>query len=153
MKTSDAAKEIVALLEEGASRGVRRPSTELQNFLTEMASSPGLKKSRKKSATKTSRTSSGAAPRVGTRRKKPPEVDMAGTIEELARKLREAFENQASFETVLSAPETQALSKANVVTLYNRVFEPEEPLSKSLSKPEIFSAMKRERINRVRGRR
>ncbi len=77
---------------------------------------------------------------------------MSKTIEELAARLREAFENQASFETVLTAPETQGLSKANIVTLYNRVFGSEQPLAKSLTKPEILNAMRRERINRVRGR-
>lgn len=76
---------------------------------------------------------------------------MSKTIEELASRLRDAFQNQASFETVLRAPETQGLSKANIVTLYNQVFRPEQPLAKSLTKPEILNAMRRERINRVRG--
>jgi hypothetical protein len=152
MKTADAASQIIALLKEGAARGTRPPSAELLAFLTELAVSPGLKKPRKKAETKNKKSSSGAAPRVGSRRKRPTEAEVSKTIEELAQKLRNAFENQASFESVLSAPETQALSKANVVTLYNRVFNPEEPLSTSLTKPEIFGAMKRERINRVRGR-
>lgn len=151
MKTTQAAKEIIALLEEAVSRGASSPSAELRGFLDELALSPGLKKPRKKAETKSRRTSSGSEPRVGTRRKRP-EVDMSKTIEELAARLRDAFENQSSFENVLSAPETQGLSKANIVTLYKRVFGPEQPLSKSLTKPEIINAMRRERINRVRGR-
>ncbi|MEZ5972491.1 MAG: hypothetical protein R3C31_11830 [Hyphomonadaceae bacterium] len=78
---------------------------------------------------------------------------MAKSIEELARKLRDAFESEAQFETVLKDPTTQALSKANVVTLYKKVFDVARPLSKSLTKPDVFNAIRRERINWVRGKR
>lgn len=150
MKTSEAARQIIALLEEGVTRGVPAASAELMTFLEELAQSPGLKKSRKKLSTKSRTTSLGSEARVKPR-KPPKEVDMSKTIEEIAARLREAFGNQASFETVLNAPETQGLTKANIVTLYNRVFGSEQRLSKSLSKPEILNAMRRERINRVRG--
>lgn len=151
MKTSKAAQEINALLEWSVARGAPSPSVELRAFLNELALSPGLKKPRKKAETKSGESSGNVAPRVGARRK-PPEVDMSKTINELAQRLRDAFQNPASFETVLNDPSTQGLSKANVVTLFSRVFEPEQPLSKSLTKPEMFNAMRRERINWVRGR-
>ncbi|MBY0563718.1 MAG: hypothetical protein K2P58_05965 [Hyphomonadaceae bacterium] len=77
---------------------------------------------------------------------------MAKTIDELAKALRDAFDNPTVFETVLNAPETQALSKASVATLYSRVFRSEQPPSRSMTKPELFRAMKRERINYARGR-
>lgn len=152
MKTADAAKQIIALLEENEARGGSSVSPDLRAFLEELAASPGLKKPRKKSETKSRKTLVETAPRVGTGRKRPTEVEMSKTIDELAARLRSAFENQASFETVLTGAEAQGLSKANIVTLYNQVFQPEQPLSKSLTKPEILNAMRRERINRVRGR-
>jgi hypothetical protein len=151
MKTAEAAKEILALLEEGARRGVASPSADLRLFLNELSASGGLKKPRKvrKLTTKTG-GSKGSTPRVGVRPKRPTGVEMAKTIEELANKLRDAFESAASFETVLNDPQTQALSKANVVTLYNRLFD-QQP-APSMTKPEIFNAMRRERINWIRGR-
>lgn len=151
MKTSQAAREIIALLEEGRRRGASAPSDDLRQFLDELALSGGLKKPRKTKVSSKTGVSKTATPRVGARPKRPTGVEMAKTIEELAKKLRESFENPSSFETVLSDPQTQALSKANVVTLYSRVFE--QPPARSMTKPEIFSAMRRERINWVRGQR
>lgn len=151
MKTSQAAKEIIALLEEASRRGASAPSEELRLFLNELATSGGLKKPRKRKVTSKTGVSTGAKPRVGARPKRPTGVEMAKTIEDLAKRLRDSFESASSFETVLNDPQTQALSKANVVTLYNRVFD--QPPAKSMTKPEIFSAMKRERINWVRGQR
>ena len=151
MNTSQAAKELIALLQEGQRRGTPAPSEELQRFLSELSESGGLKKPRKKKVTSKTGVSKAASPRVGARPKKPTGAEMAKTIEELAKKLRDSFENPSSFETVLNDPQTQGLSKANVVTLYNHVFE-QQP-SKSMSKPEIFNAMRRERINWIRGKR
>lgn len=151
MNTSQAAREIIALLEEGRQRGATGPSEELRLFLGELAESGGLKKPRKKKVTSSAGVSKVAKPRVGSRPKRPTGAEMAKTIEELARRLRDSFENPSSFETMLNDPQTQALSKANVVTLYNRVFE--QTPSRSMTKPEIFNAMRRERINWVRGKR
>jgi hypothetical protein len=151
VKTSQAAKELIALLEEAQRRGATAPSDELRLFLNELAESGGLKKPRKKKVTSKAGVSTVATPRVGARPKRPTGAAMAKTIEDLAKRLRDSFENASSFETVLTAPETQSLSKANVVTLYSRVFN--QAPAKSMSKPEIFSAMRRERINWVRGQR
>ena len=150
MKTREAAHQIIALLQEGATRGAPVASAELMAFLQELAESPGLKKPRNKLSTKSRTTSPSSEPRARPRTPRK-EVDMSKTIEELAARLREAFGNQASFENVLNAPETQGLTKANIVTLYTRVFGADQRLSKSLTKPEILNAMRRERINRVRG--
>ena len=151
MTPKQAAKEISALLDEAEARGVHA-SSDVRAFLRELEASAGLKKPRKETATPSGQISPGdSGSRVASRPKRPV-VDMSKTIEELAARLRDAFENSSSFETVLSAPETKGLSKANIVTLYNRVFQPEQPLPKSLTKPEILNAMRRERINRVRGR-
>lgn len=151
MKTSQAAQELITLLEEGVRRGLPAPSEELRLFLSELATCGGLKKPRKRKVTSGTGVSKGAKPRVGTRPKRPTGAEMAKTIEELAQRLRDSFESSSSFEAVLNDPQVQALSKANVVTLYSRLFE--QPPAKSMTKPEILSAMRRERINWVRGRR
>lgn len=75
---------------------------------------------------------------------------MSKTIDELAQKLRDAFNSDDRFESALNDPRVQGLSKANVVTLYNRVFEEPRRLAKSMTKPEVFNAIRRERISRVR---
>ncbi len=76
---------------------------------------------------------------------------MSKTIEELATKLRNAFESDSSFEAAINEPKVQKLSKPNVVTLFNRVFNTTRAFPKSLTKPDLFNAIRRERINRVRG--
>lgn len=76
---------------------------------------------------------------------------MSKTIDELAAKLREAFASDSSFEEAINAPTVQKLSKSNVVTLFNRVFETSREFPKSLTKPDLFNAIRRERVARVRG--
>lgn len=77
---------------------------------------------------------------------------MAKTIEDLAVKLRAAFDSDDQFERLLQEPHTQKLSKANVVSLFKSVFGTERPLGKSLTKPDMFNAIRRERISRMRAR-
>ncbi len=149
MKPADAAKEILALAEASARLGGPAPSEALRTFLDELAVSPGLKAVRKSTRTGKGDSASGAT-RVGTRAKWSTEAEMSKTIDDLARRLREAFNSDDRFESVLSDPQTQKLSKANIVTLYNRVFEEPRPLSKSMTKPDVFNAIRRERISRVR---
>jgi FtsZ-interacting cell division protein YlmF len=149
MKPSQAAKEITSLAEASARLGGPEMSPELASFLEELAVSPGLKAVRK-AKRKDQGSSMRKAPRVGARSKQHAESDMAKTIDELARKLRAAFHSDDQFESVLSDPEAQTLSKAAVVTLYNRIFEEARPIAKSMTKPEVFNAIRRERISRVR---
>lgn len=152
MRTTDAARAIVALLEEGRRRGAPAPSEELRAFLAELSASPGLRKPVNRRRTPGTGISIRTASRVGARTERATEADMAKTIDEMAQKLRGAFDSEERFETVLADPKTKKLSKAGVVTLYNSVFESPRPLARSMTKPEIFNAIRRERINRVRGR-
>lgn len=146
MKPGAAAAEIVALLEEAERLGGSKMSPELSEFLRELADSGGLKKS----ARRTRGTSTGGA---GGRVPRPPrdEATMSKTIDELAAKLQSAFASDTSFEEVMNEPVVQKLSKPNVVVLFNRVFRTHREFPKSLTKPDLFNAIRRERVARVRG--
>jgi hypothetical protein len=76
----------------------------------------------------------------------------AKTIEQLAAKLRETFMSDASFEAAVSEAAASNLSKENVVQLYNRLFDTNRKFSKALTKPDLFNAIRRDRIARVRAR-
>lgn len=141
MTPERAAAEILELLEEAKRLGGSSISTELENFLKELSACGGLKK-------KSTRRPGTSTPRPTSRRKDPLQV--AKTIEELAKKLRDAFQSDQRFEEVIRRPEAQGLSKANVVTLYNRVFETQHKFSAKLTKPDLFEAIRKERIKRVR---
>lgn len=150
MTPRQAAKEIVALLKEA--EDVTAPSAELRAFLDDLAKSPGLKKPRvNRRTTAGGGTSVGTTPRVGERTKRPTEVEMAQTIEELAKKLNDAFNSDERFEAVMTEVEAQPLTKSNVVTLYQRVFKSARAPSTSLTKPELFNALRKARIKQVRG--
>lgn len=149
IKPADAAKEILALAEASERLGGPSMSDALRDFVSEMATTSAAP-AVKRASTIGTRKSANKAPRVGARVKRITEADMSKTIDELAQKLREAFYSDDQFERVLTAPETQGLSKANVVTLYNRVFQEPRPISKSMTKPDVFNAIRRERISRVR---
>lgn len=148
MKPSDAATEIHSLADELLARGGAAMSDDLRVFLAELSSISTLPV--RKSTRSTARQSETKTRRVGTSPKRPSKAEMSKTIDELAKKLRETFNSDDSFEKLLSDPVVQGLSKANVVDLYKRVFDAPRPLAKSLTKPDVFNAIRRERITRVR---
>lgn len=142
MKPAQAAKEIEKLLREAERLGATPISAQLSSFLQELAACDGLKKK------STRRAGSSSPPRPPRARK--DEAEVAKTIDELAAKLRGAFQSDERFEEVISRPEAQGLSKANVVVLYNRVFETKHKFPAKLTKPDLFEAIRKERIKRVR---
>ena len=149
MKPSEAAKEIRELAADLKRLSGLDLSPELLAFLDELEVSPGLKAVRK-SKTPAVGSSPKKTPRVGARPKRDTEAEMSKTIDEIAKKLKDAFNSDDGFERALTDPQVQTLSKAHVVTLYNRVFEQPRPLAKSMTKPEVLNAFRRERISRVR---
>lgn len=142
MTPAEAAKEITKLLQEAERRGMPAISADLHLFLQELAVCGGLKK---KSTRRAGSSPSGRRPRG-----RKDEAEVAKTIDELAAKLKSAFQSDERFEEVISRPEAQSLSKANVVTLYNRVFETNHKFAAKLTKPDLFEAIRKERIKRVR---
>lgn len=142
MKPSDAAEEIFSLLEEGTALGARAPSPALKEFLVSLA-----ERSVSESLTGTPNKPS----KAHTKRRQRPGADMSGTIEMLAKRLRDAFASDSQFEEVLADESTQQLTKPNVVLLYQRTFDSSRVLPKTMTKPELFNQFRRERINRVRG--
>lgn len=141
MRLEQAARELLELLKEAERLGAKAPSPELRAYLDAAAKRPV-----KEASTRTD------SPTLCGRTKRPrPGVDMSKTIEELATLLRDAFDSDTRFEQVLVRSETQNLSKSNVVTLYKKTFDSPRTLPKSMTKPELFNAFRRERINWVRG--
>lgn len=150
MKPADAARELSRIIAASQQLGGPVPSAELQQFLLDLAAAPALRAVKKSKTSKPSQTRGGAL-RVGSRVKRASEATMSKTIEQLAQKLRNAFQSDEQFEQVLAGLEMQTLPKASVVVLYNRIFTEPRPIAKSMTKTEIFNAIRRERIARARG--
>lgn len=148
MTPSKAANEIIALAEELVRRGGPQMSPELREFVEQLGHTPGLKAVRK--SKRTDGKDSADARRVGSRAKRSTEAEMSKTIDELAQLLRDSFSSDDRFERALNDPRVQGLSKANVVILFKRLFDDSRPPPKSMTKPEVLNAMRRERISRVR---
>lgn len=144
MKPEQAAAEIITLLQEGERRGAPAPSAALTQFLRRLSES-------KNSATLAPQQSNKLQKRVGSARARLSEAEMSSTIDQIAAKLRAAFPSDAAFEALITEPTVQSLSKPNVVALFNRVFDTSRTFPKAVTKPDLFNAMRRERISRVRG--
>jgi hypothetical protein len=142
MNLRDAIKEIKELLADGQRHGARAPSGELLAFLE--SASKQIVKAPFTDAQKTT------ARRRTEPRTRGRERDVSKTIEELAVKLRSAFNQANEFDKLLALPETQRLTKSNVVQLFKRTFEA-TPRG-DMTKPELFDAFRRERIRHVRTR-
>lgn len=145
MTPKQAANEILRLLAELEMLGGSSASPDLMKFLASLQA----RKERKVRLT----GASDAAPKtsVAKRRVRDPAA-MSKTIEELAAKLRTHFMSDAQFEVVMSEVANSNLSKDNVVQLYNAVFETDRKFGKSMTKPDLFNAIRRDRIARVRAR-
>lgn len=77
---------------------------------------------------------------------------MAKTIEQIADKLRANFMSDTNFEAAMSEATECGLTRDNVVQLYNKLFDTERKFGKSVTKPDLFNAIRRDRIARVRAR-
>ncbi len=143
MTPKQAAAELQQLLGELKRLGGSSPSPELTAFL----SSFGKRNVRKEPL------SVDAGPSESTRVARRPRVRdpeaMARTVEDLARKLRAAFRSDAQFEAVISEASKSDLTKDNVIKLYNVLFETNRRFGGS-TKPQVYNAIRRDRIARVR---
>lgn len=149
MKPADAARELSRIVVASQRLGGPAPSPELQRFLADLAKASGLD-AVKKTKTSEGRQKAGGASRVGSRAKRANGATMSKTIEQLAQKLRDAFQSDEQFERALADPEMQTLPKASMVVLYNCIFDEPRPIAKSMTKTEVFNAIRRERIARAR---
>ena len=75
---------------------------------------------------------------------------MAQTIAELSARLKANFASDESFEQGVKALESSGLTKANVVKVYNAVFDTEKSFPKSVTKAALLNALRKDRIARVR---
>jgi hypothetical protein len=144
MTPKQAATELKMLLDELRRRGGSAPSPELNSFL-ESLGRRNVRKTRLSEATEPSRE------KVAKRRVRDPDA-MAKTIKELAAKLRASFMSDLQFEAAVTEAAECKLTRDNVVQLYNELFETDRKFSKSASKPDVFNAIRRDRIARVRAR-
>lgn len=145
MKPEEAVREIVALLAELERLGGAVPSPALRKFLR------SLEARNKNNLELRSEGSPSRRPRVAAGGKKDSAL-MAKTIDELASKLRENFMSDTAFEATVNEAAASGLSKDNVVALYNRLFETKRTFPRSATKPDLFNAIRRDRIARVRAR-
>jgi hypothetical protein len=144
MTPKQAAFELHKLLAELEASGGTRPSAELREFLNSLS-----KRTERKTQLTTANDHSPNG--VAKRRVRDPAA-MAKTIEELARRLRTHFMSDDQFEAAIAEAANSNLSKDNVVQLYNAVFETDRKFGKAMTKPDLFNAIRRDRIARVRAR-
>jgi len=145
MKPEEAVREISALLAELERLGGEKPSLALRSFLRSLANRNDHKVQLGISESPSKRL------RVAKSAKKDPAL-MSKTIEELAAKLRQNFMSDAAFEATVSEAAASGLSKDNVVSLYNQLFDTRRTFPRSATKPDLFNAIRRDRIARVRAR-
>jgi len=143
MTPKEAISELQQLLGELKRLGGPNPSPELEAFLREL----GRRNVRREALGNDVGPSGGT--RVARKRRVRDLEAMARTIEELARKLRAAFKSDAQFEAVISEASKSDLTKDNVIKLYNTLFETNRKFGGS-TKPEVYNAIRRDRIARVR---
>lgn len=141
------ADEILALAKRANEAGLPPLSDDAVDLLCRLSDGRARIAAIKKSETESPRSRAGsrATARPGARKERK-----AVNIDELAGRLRTAFNSDADFRALMNTPDVQGLKKDNVVALFSRVFEDARPLSKKLALPDMFSAFERERIKSVR---
>jgi hypothetical protein len=140
MNKQQAIKELNSLLSELENATGRRPSEGLRTFLSKLENSSFTISSK---STGKARRQKAPALRRGSR--KDPEA-VAQTIAEL----KANFASDESFEQGVKALESSGLTKANVVKVYNAVFDTEKSFPKSVTKAALLNALRKDRIARVR---
>lgn len=83
------------------------------------------------------------------RRRRGPQ-DVSQGVKDLIAKLRSAFGDDSTFEQTVD--DASKLPKAAIVEVYNGLFETSKKFPKSVTKPDLLNALRRERIARVRYR-
>lgn len=146
MTPKQAVAELQSLLADLETRGGKMPSPELRAFLET------LSKRNARNARLSSANESSGSKGVARKRRRPDPQTMAKTVEQLVAKLNAAFMSDASFEKVVQEAASSDLTKENVVKLYNELFATERKFPKSATKPDLFNAIRRDRIARVRAR-
>jgi hypothetical protein len=144
MNKQQAIKELNSLLSELENATGRRPSEGLRTFLSKLENSSFTISSK---STGKARRQKAPALRRGSR--KDPEA-VAQTIAELSARLKANFASDESFEQGVKALESSGLTKANVVKVYNAVFDTEKSFPKSVTKAALLNALRKDRIARVR---
>ncbi len=146
MKPEQAAEEILELLDELEHLRGRKPSKELVAFLSSMSSvntpetiSKHPKQNRK-----------AVAPKKRRPRKRKDPAAVAKTIQHLSIRLRENFSSDTQFEQSVQALAESGLTKANVIKVYNELFDTNKDFPKSVTKIALLKALRKDRIARIR---
>lgn len=137
--------EIEKLLRELELRGGPSPSDELVKFLKQIRVNPLLGKSDKPSNKPPTRTTK----KSESRRRRSPK-DVSGTISELADRLRANFKSDEDFEKSVKELADSGLTKANVVKVYNSVFDSEKTFPTKTTKAALLTAFRKDRIAKLR---
>jgi Glu-tRNA(Gln) amidotransferase subunit E-like FAD-binding protein len=145
MNSNEILTELRSLIAELKSLGGSAPSTVLLEFVE------GLENSSLSISSKTARKSAttSRSPKKRAAKKQDPNA-VAETIAELSTKLKEAFRNDESFEQTVQRLEESGLTKANVIKVYNAVFDTNKSFPKSVTKSSLLNTLRKDRISRVR---
>lgn len=135
MNLSQAASELLPLLEELKRRGGPEPSAALVRY---------LKKAETKSPKGSSRLS------VGTAMTVPAPQKQRASISEMASRLKDAFGSDDQFNKLLDDHVKSSLKKSEVVKLHELVFERKKRFPKSITKDRLIEEIRSDRIAEVR---
>ena len=153
MKIADISAELKRLLAEAKRAGV---SSELEGVVDKWLDVNSRSSLTLKQA-ETLLTGSSAPSKTQRGARKPPKpkrdpAAVSKTIEQIVATLSATFNNDMTFEASVKEAEDSSLTKDNVVAIYNQLFRTDKKFSKSVRKPDLFNAIRRERIARVRYR-